>query len=435
MKKFIAIVLSTITVMTSSTSVFADEKDMSMTQIMQIKNVKKNRIYSPTQISLDKTKKIFINGSEIQAKEGTILYENRLFLPVREIGNYLGLDVNYLEKEKVVVLDNGKIKLPVNENKAVVNGEILSVDKENDKVGTIVVNSKTYLPLRFISESLGYNIEYNKENKEIHIDTKKEDLIKLDKNQAVDAYNKIQEFSSNIKNFTLDLDGKVDTLISDGQDKLNMNMKINSISYSDIKDKYAMYTEQNITVEMLGQSETINQKMYYKDGNMYVTQGDLKFKMPLDFDEAMKMSNSQSSINVLAKEIVLGGSVKDLGDGKKQYIFDLDINKGFDTYKQIISGLTDKSLKDSMEIIENINFKDINLVLTVDSKYQPIESKVKLVMEMKQDDVNLKMDFIMDMKYKNIGSTVVKALDEDLSKYKDYNELVKEISTEVTTSK
>ena len=160
MKKFIAIILSATTIFTCSTSVFADDtRTIEITQSMEIKNAKKNTITSPQDLSTDNSQKLFVNDQQVEIKDGSVVYENRLFLPVRELGQALGLEVGYVEKEKIVALDNGKIQLPVNQNKAVVDGNIVSIDKENDKVGTIVLNDKTYLPIRFVSESLRYKVE------------------------------------------------------------------------------------------------------------------------------------------------------------------------------------------------------------------------------------------------------------------------------------
>ena len=205
----------------------------------------------------------------------------------------MGLEVGYVEEQKIVTLNGGKIQLPINQNKAVVNGTILAVDKENDKVGTIVVKNKTYLPLRFISESLGYSVDYNSQNGQINIKTSATsnttekmatNETKLDKDKAVEAYKEIYKASANIKNATIDMNGDINFVMQEGQDKIGMKMNIVGTTSFDKADKVNMYSEQKTTMEIMGQEETIKQQMFYQDGNLYVNQNGTKYKMELNID-------------------------------------------------------------------------------------------------------------------------------------------------------
>lgn len=245
MKKFIAVILSATTIFTCGTNVFADEvKAIQINQSMEIKNAKKNAITSPEQISSDNAQKVFINEKPVEIEEGIVVYENRVFLPVRELAEALGLSVDYNQQEKIVILDDGKIQLPVNQNKAVVNGNIVAVDNENVKIGTIVINDKTYLPLRFVSESLGYNVNYLQDKKEVYINTAQaSDAVVLDTAQAVEAYKQIAEANKNIKNATSDINAKFEFNMSDDTNNMNMKMDMVGTTKMDIKDKVNMYSE------------------------------------------------------------------------------------------------------------------------------------------------------------------------------------------------
>ena len=436
MKKFIAIILSATTIFSCSTSVFADQtKTIEITQAMEIKEAKKNRIQSPTEILADNNQKVFVNDKQVELKEGSIVYENRLYLPVREIGDALGLEVGYVSEQKIVALDGGKIQLPVNENKAVVNGKIVAIDKENDKVGTIVVKDKTYLPVRFISENLGYNVSYDANSKVTHIKTnanannnttQSEGVTKLDKAQAVEAYKQLSEASNNIKNATIDTTGKMNFTMSDGTDSLSMKMDIVNTTTIDMKDKVSMYTEQKNTTEFLGDKQVIEQKMFYKDGKMYMNQNvdgtEVKFKLDLDLDEVMQLSNTISANDLLDEEIILDGSVKNLENGNKQYSFNLNMDKAVDIAKQFTKDLQlgEEDLKD----LDSIKFNNTNIYITVDSKNQPINSSISFDMQLTAEGFDVKANINMDMKYKNIGTTVVNIPNEDLTKYEDLKDLV-----------
>lgn len=441
MKKFIAIILSATTIFTCSTSVFADDtRTIEITQSMEIKNAKKNTITSPQDLSTDNSQKLFVNDQQVEIKDGSVVYENRLFLPVRELGQALGLEVGYVEKEKIVALDNGKIQLPVNQNKAVVDGNIVSIDKENDKVGTIVLNDKTYLPIRFVSESLGYKVEYVSDKKEVYINTnttvttdtntqtQSSNTTQLDKNQAVEEYKKLSEANENVKNATVDTNAEMNFSMSDGTESLNMKMDMVGTIKMDISDKVNMYSEQKSTIELLGQQEVIEQTAFYKDGQFYVNQGGIKYKMPVDLEEAIDLSSTLNVDDFINEDVVLGGSVKNLDNNNKEYTFDIDLNKSLDMASQIVESLN--LGEQDKQTLEGLKVTNTKIAMVVDDKNQPVGATISFDMELTVEGINLKGNISMDMDYKDIDKTVVNIPNEDLNSYVDFEEL---LTTETTT--
>ena len=441
MKKFIAIILSATTIFTCSTSVFADDtRTIEITQSMEIKNAKKNTITSPQDLSTDNSQKLFVNDQQVEIKDGSVVYENRLFLPVRELGQALGLEVGYVEKEKIVALDNGKIQLPVNQNKAVVDGNIVSIDKENDKVGTIVLNDKTYLPIRFVSESLGYKVEYVSDKKEVYINTnttvttdtntqtQSSNTTQLDKNQAVEEYKKLSEANENVKNATVDTNAEMNFSMSDGTESLNMKMDMVGTIKMDISDKVNMYSEQKSTIELLGQQEVIEQTAFYNDGQLYVNQGGIKYKMPVDLEEAVDLSSTLNVDDFINEDVVLGGSVKNLDNNNKEYTFDIDLNKSLDMASQIVESLN--LGEQDKQTLEGLKVTNTKIAMAVDDKNQPVGATISFDMELTVEGINLKGNISMDMDYKDIDKTVVNIPNEDLNSYVDFEEL---LTTETTT--
>ena len=441
MKKFIAIILSATTIFTCSTSVFADDtRTIEITQSMEIKNAKKNTITSPQDLSTDNSQKLFVNDQQVEIKDGSVVYENRLFLPVRELGQALGLEVGYVEKEKIVALDNGKIQLPVNQNKAVVDGNIVSIDKENDKVGTIVLNDKTYLPIRFVSESLGYKVEYVSDKKEVYINTnttvttdtntqtQSSNTTQLDKNQAVEEYKKLSEANENVKNATVDTNAEMNFSMSDGTESLNMKMDMVGTIKMDISDKVNMYSEQKSTIELLGQQEVIEQTAFYKDGQFYVNQGGIKYKMPVDLEEAIDLSSTLNVDDFINEDVVLGGSVKNLDNNNKEYTFDIDLNKSLDMASQIVESLN--LGEQDKQTLEGLKVTNTKIAMAVDDKNQPVGATISFDMELTVEGINLKGNISIDMDYKDIDKTVVNIPNEDLNSYVDFEEL---FTTETTT--
>ncbi|MCR3956948.1 MAG: copper amine oxidase N-terminal domain-containing protein [Gudongella sp.] len=60
------------------------------------------------------------------------------------------------------------LELWIGENAARFNGEAVMVD-EDSSINPFIINSRTVVPIRFISEALGFEVLWNNETKEITI--------------------------------------------------------------------------------------------------------------------------------------------------------------------------------------------------------------------------------------------------------------------------
>ncbi len=103
-----------------------------------------------------------VNGtdSEIDPGRGTvpIISNSRTLVPIRSIIEVLGGKVQWDAEKAVTTLSYGNtnISLTVSSNVMIVNG----VSKQSDTAPQIV-NGRTYMPLRFLLENLGLNVEWN----------------------------------------------------------------------------------------------------------------------------------------------------------------------------------------------------------------------------------------------------------------------------------
>ena len=123
---------------------------------------------------------VFFNGEQV-ADLSIYNYNNSTYLPLRAIGDLLGAKVNWFAQDMVaqVSLDNTQIEVLNNTNTVVVkkddnieeskitatsNGQSVDLPALNIK-GTI------YLPLRYISETLGVNIDYTSNHEKTGVKT------------------------------------------------------------------------------------------------------------------------------------------------------------------------------------------------------------------------------------------------------------------------
>ncbi|WP_343223694.1 copper amine oxidase N-terminal domain-containing protein [Paenibacillus oenotherae] len=110
---------------------------------------------------------VFVNG---QAQYDTITVEGRTLVKLRSLTDPKWLVFAYDSKTRIVMVhtkDNSKtVQLREGEKTATVNGEKVEID-----AAVVNKNGLTYVPLRFISESLGASVHYNAQEKRVIVRT------------------------------------------------------------------------------------------------------------------------------------------------------------------------------------------------------------------------------------------------------------------------
>ena len=122
--------------------------------------------------------KLIVDGEVYPLQEPMLEENGRIFLPLQAISTLLELNTDYIGKEKVVIISNDHtyLELPLGYNQAVKDKSlILPIDKGNKNTRIFTYNSRTYLPVRFISENLGIEISYS--NQTVTINTGKGDTV------------------------------------------------------------------------------------------------------------------------------------------------------------------------------------------------------------------------------------------------------------------
>lgn len=103
-----------------------------------------------------------VDNEEIEIDQGRdtapIIVDGRTLLPVRTVIETMGGTVDWDSEQQTTVLSysDSRIELKINSNIAYLNGE----EKELDAV-PVIINGRTMLPIRFIAESFGFNVDWN----------------------------------------------------------------------------------------------------------------------------------------------------------------------------------------------------------------------------------------------------------------------------------
>ncbi len=118
---------------------------------------------NPTVLKLYIGKDFFyINGIKRNMDTPPIITDDRTMLPVRHIVEALDGKIFYYAESKTVEIriNGGDVVLAIGKNTAIVNGKKQYIDAENKNIRPFIKNGRTYLPLRFIMESIGSSVEW-----------------------------------------------------------------------------------------------------------------------------------------------------------------------------------------------------------------------------------------------------------------------------------
>lgn len=117
---------------------------------------------------------VSINGTTVDfSKYDNVLpyiESDTVLVPVRAVAESLGLSVKWNGETQTVQIEGpNEITLTINSDTAIINGESITLD-----VPVQMVEDRILVPLSFISENLGADVEWNEQEKNILIETNDE---------------------------------------------------------------------------------------------------------------------------------------------------------------------------------------------------------------------------------------------------------------------
>ncbi len=118
---------------------------------------------------------LVVNSHTVETPMEPIIFNDRALVPVREIFEEMGAQVNYnpSNQEVEVLSDSADILMTINDNIAYVNGTRTAIP--DDVVPKLIAkaggSAKTMVPVRFISESIGMDVVFDGEINTIFINS------------------------------------------------------------------------------------------------------------------------------------------------------------------------------------------------------------------------------------------------------------------------
>ncbi len=122
--------------------------------------------YSPDVKAKNENFTITVNNKQVQLSDylGRPYIENdRTMVPLRVVSENMGFKVDWEEKGQIIYVENKalgrKLIFIIGENVATLNDKPKFID-ENKSVTPVLKDNRTYIPLRFVAENMGYNVDY-----------------------------------------------------------------------------------------------------------------------------------------------------------------------------------------------------------------------------------------------------------------------------------
>lgn len=111
---------------------------------------------------------VFIDRESIEMNNDPIIINGRTLIPIRSIFEALGAQIDWdgTYNKVTATKDSNKVELTIGSSTAYKNGQALAIG-----VPAQVINQRTFVPLRFITEALGYQVYWNGKANGIFIST------------------------------------------------------------------------------------------------------------------------------------------------------------------------------------------------------------------------------------------------------------------------
>jgi len=118
--------------------------------------------------------RVFVDGTEVQFpdQKPVINADNRTLVPIRFISEALGAEVEWIALTRTVKINyQGKtILLEIGLKQALVGTSVVTLDTKAE-----LINNRTMVPLRFVSECLSAKVEWDSANRAVYISTANSD--------------------------------------------------------------------------------------------------------------------------------------------------------------------------------------------------------------------------------------------------------------------
>lgn len=117
--------------------------------------------------------KVIVNDEEIKMDQPPLIENGRTMVPLRAVAEALGCEVKWDDTTKSASFVQGEVTavITVGQNYILAGDGVYNQELPID-APAVIVNSRTMIPLRALSECFGYNVEWDNKTKTVSINMK-----------------------------------------------------------------------------------------------------------------------------------------------------------------------------------------------------------------------------------------------------------------------
>lgn len=224
---------------------------------------------------------VIVKGKLLEGKSGEdslaagFIKDDRTYIPLRAVSENLGYTVQYSAKDKKIDVMNTKHHISMN-----IGSTVLKSDKSKTTmdVAPILIDSKTYLPARYLVEAMNETVQWDKSNRVVL-------LSAISSNSSIKG--KTQEFRIENRRFTLCLPENYKDQIIIEQKKENGSIEFfDRYNYEHSKDKATGHLYTLLVSNRPSVIDAPGQVLSYKSGK-YLNSA---FEGGVEYNQKDKMS-------------------------------------------------------------------------------------------------------------------------------------------------
>lgn len=237
-----------------------------------------------------------LGGEKINSEFSPYIYKDRTFVPVRVIAEYFDSQVDWFQESKTVTIAKGNelVVISIDSTEGLKNGELITLN--SDSIPKLVKypngEYKTMIPLRAVSELLGYEISWDQSTTTAFI--KDNSIVEVPDDRAV--LSAIKKVNSSSKNEQIKIKGDKELNYTSfySQDKNILTIEIEN-SRIDLDGKKEGYIEAN---------GNVIQSIIYKSNGDNSSKIEIQTNRPITPN--IKKSNNNTELNISFTNKVTG---------------------------------------------------------------------------------------------------------------------------------
>ncbi|MBQ8588304.1 MAG: N-acetylmuramoyl-L-alanine amidase [Clostridia bacterium] len=119
---------------------------------------------------------LYLDGKLVKTDVAPIAIDGYTMVPVRSIFEKMGAEVTWIGSRQQVIIRSVKARIVLNldSTTAYVNNKSVELEK-----APMAMDGRTLIPVRFVSEKLGYNVKWEPSDNSVHITTSKQEEPKI----------------------------------------------------------------------------------------------------------------------------------------------------------------------------------------------------------------------------------------------------------------